>query len=342
MGDDLVRYGWNQTLADQFASYAAEGLIPGRIAREHTHLYRVYTAGGDLLARVTGRFRHEARGRQDFPTVGDWVAVRPAAGAVKGAGNAQIHGLLPRKSRFSRKIAGASPEEQVVAANVDTIFLVSALDGDFNLRRLERYLVVARESRARPVIVLNKADLCADVSEAVTAVQTIAPDIPAHAISCLRAEGLDQLAAYLRRGKTVALLGSSGVGKSTLINTLLGEERQRIRDVRAGDRRGRHATTNRELIVMPGGALMIDTPGLRELQLWEIEDGLQDTFDDIEALAPECFFRDCQHLEEPRCAVKAAAGDGRMSTAHLESYHKLKRELRELKKKTEYRRQKTE
>ncbi len=333
VGVDLVTYGWNDTLAELFAPFAAQGLIPGRIAREHTHIYRVYTADGDLLARVTGRFRHEARGRQDFPAIGDWVAVRP----TERSGDAQIHGVLPRKSKFSRKIAGATPEEQVVAANVDTIFLVSALDRDFNLRRLERYLAVVRESRARPVIVLNKTDLCSDVGGAVTAVQNIAPDIPAHAVSCARDKGLETLGTHLQPRETVALLGSSGVGKSTLINKLLGDERLRIRDVRTKDRRGRHTTTNRELIVMPGGALMIDTPGMRELQLWESDEGLQETFEDIEALAPDCFFRDCQHLEEPRCAVKAAVAEGRMSQQHVNSYHKLKTELRQLKRKTEER-----
>jgi len=323
---DLVTYGWNRTLAEQFAPHAAERLIPGRVAREHTHIYRVCTTDGDRLARVTGRFRHEARGRQDFPAVGDWVALGPPT----GAGNAQIHAVLPRKSKFSRKVAGNTLEEQVVAANVDTIFLVSGLDRDFNLRRLERYLVLGRESQARPVIVLNKADLCEDVGAAVAEVTVIAGDVPVHALSCAREEGLDALNRYLRQRETVALLGSSGVGKSTLINRLLGEERQRTRDVRASDRRGRHTTSHRELIVMPGGALMIDTPGLRELQLWETEEGVRETFEDIEALAADCFFRDCQHLDEPRCAVKAAVAEGRIAQGHLTSYHKLRRELQAL------------
>jgi ribosome biogenesis GTPase / thiamine phosphate phosphatase len=323
---DLATYGWNAHLAEQFSPHAAEGLTPGRIAREHTHIYNVLTALGEVRARVTGRFRHDARGRQDFPAVGDWVALR----ADQGAGDAQIHALLNRRSKFSRKVAGNTVEEQVVAANVDTIFLVSALDRDFNLRRLERYLVVGRESHARPVIVLNKAELSDDVGGAVTEVTMIAVDVPVHAISCARQQGLEALHQYLRPGQTVALLGSSGVGKSTIINRLLGEERQRTRDVRPGDRRGRHTTTHRELIVMPDGALMIDTPGLRELQLWDTDEGMRETFDDIEALAPSCFFRDCQHQDEPQCAVTTAVQDGRLASDHLANYHKLKRELRSL------------
>lgn len=323
---DLTTFGWSADLAKQFEPYATEGLVPGRIAREHTHIYNVLTARGEVRARVTGRFRHEARGRQGFPAVGDWVALRPD----EGAGDAQIHALLPRKSKFSRKVAGNTLEEQVVAANVDTIFIVSALDRDFNLRRLERYLVVGRESQARPVIVLNKADLSEDVGGAVAEVTVIADDVPVHAVSCARHEGLDVLDQYLRPGETVALLGSSGVGKSTLINSLLGEERQRTRDVRPDDQRGRHTTTYRELIVMPGGALMIDTPGLRELQLWDSDEGLRETFDDIETLAAGCFFRDCQHQDEPQCAVKAAVAEGGIAAAHLANYHKLKRELRAL------------
>ena len=323
---DLAVYGWNPALAEQFARYAAEGLTPGRIAREHTHIYNVLTALGEVRARVTGRFRHDTRGRQDFPAIGDWVALRPG----EGLDDAQIHAVLTRKSKFSRKVAGNTVEEQVVAANVDTIFLVSALDRDFNLRRLERYLVVGRESQARPVIVLNKADLSDDVGGAVAEVTIIAADIPVHAVSCKRQEGFESLHQCLRPGETVALLGSSGVGKSTLINCLLGEERQRTRDVRRSDQRGRHTTSHRELIVMPDGFLMIDTPGMRELQLWDTDEGIRETFDDIEALAAECFFRDCQHQDEPKCAVSAAVLDTRMSAEHLANYHKLKRELQSL------------
>jgi ribosome biogenesis GTPase / thiamine phosphate phosphatase len=326
---DLVAYGWNETLAEQFAPYAAEGFLPARVVREHTHIYRIYTAEGDRLARVTGRFRHDAHARQAFPAVGDWVAMTPGT----GASNAQIHAVLPRKSRFSRKVSGDTTEEQIVAANIDMIFLVSALDRELNLRRLERYLVLAREGGAQPVILLNKSDLCPDVAARLGDVAGIAPDVPMLAVSALRKEGLERLYAYLAPGRTVAVLGSSGVGKSTLINQLLGEDRQKIGEVRARDRRGRHTTTNRELLVLPGGALIIDTPGLREIQLWETEGGVRETFDAIEALAPACFFRDCQHLEEPRCAVKTAVAEGRLAAPHLDNYHKLKRELRSLKTK---------
>lgn len=321
MAVPLTTFGWNDRLDALFAPFAAQGLVPGRVAREHTHIYAVLTSSGECLARVTGRFRHAARGRHDFPAVGDWVALAsPDADA-----RARIQAVLPRSSKFSRKIAGQALEEQVVAANVDTIFVVSALDRDFNLRRLERYLVVGRESRARPVVILNKADLRADADAAAAEVHALADDLPVHVISCLRGEGLDALAPYLQPGRTVALLGSSGVGKSTIVNCLLGEDRQTTREVRA-DRRGRHTTTHRELIVVPGGALLIDTPGLRELQLWETDQSVRETFDDIETLAAGCFFRDCRHLDEPRCAVKAAVDDGRLAPGHLANYHKLRRE----------------
>lgn len=326
MAVDLTTLGWTSDLDAQFAPFAAQGLTAGRVAREHTHLYTVLSPTGECLARVTGRFRHDARGRHEFPAVGDWVAMALST----DANEAKIQAVLPRRSKFSRKVAGNTPQEQVVAANIDTIFLVSALDRDFNLRRVERYLVVGRESRARPVIILNKCDLRDDVDTAVAEVRAVAEGVPVHAVSCTRPTGLDALDVYLAPGETVALLGSSGVGKSTLVNQLLGEDRQRTREVRATDDRGRHTTTNRELIVMPRGGLMIDTPGMRELQLWETEGAVRESFDDIEALAVDCFFRDCRHLDEPRCAIKIAVQDGRLAPGHLANYHKLRREQQAL------------
>jgi ribosome biogenesis GTPase len=323
---DLAALGWDEGFAAAFAPFAAEGLHPARVAAEHQHIYRVYTGEDEPLAHVAGRFRHRAVDRQEYPAVGDWVALdRPA-----GRGRATITGVLPRRSRFSRKAAGDVTEEQVVAANIDTVFLVSGLDRDFNLRRIERYLVTTRDGGAAPVIILNKSDLCDDVAGVVAEVCALAGDAPVHAISSLHREGLDVITAYLRPGRTIALLGSSGVGKSTLVNALLGEERLRTREVRGSDSRGRHTTTHRELIALPQGGLLVDTPGMRELQLWDAEASIDGAFDDVEAIAPGCYFRDCRHETEPRCAVKAAAADGRLPPERLESYLKLRREAAHL------------
>jgi len=239
---------------------------------------------------------------------------------------ATIQAILPRRTRFSRKVAGGNTQEQVVAANIDTVFLAQGLDGDFNLRRLERYLLLAWDSGARPVIILNKADLCEDVEARVREVEGVAAGTPVHVMSAKLGEGLDEVQPYLAPGETVALLGSSGVGKSTLINRLLGVERLRTAEVRASDSRGRHTTTWRELILLPNGALVIDTPGLRELQLWDGGASARSVFPDIEALAADCHFRDCEHEQEPRCAVRLAAQEGHLAPERLESYRKLRRE----------------
>jgi len=322
MSADLTQLGWNARLDAAFAPHAAERLVPGRIVLEHTHIYRVMTAEEDLLARVSGRLRHRALARVDFPAVGDWVAVEPAA----QGGDARILAVLPRRSRFSRRAAGDATEEQVVAANIDTVFLVAGLDGDFNPRRIERYLVVASESGASPVIVLNKADVAEHAEEMAAAVRASAAGVPVHTVSCRVPESLDVLRQYLGHGETGALLGSSGVGKSTIVNRLIGHDLLRTHDVRESDSRGRHTSTARQLVLLPGGGVLIDTPGMRELQLWDTGDVTSAAFDDVDALAGACRFRDCRHLQEPGCAVRAAVDAGTLSSGRFESYHKLQAE----------------
>jgi ribosome biogenesis GTPase len=289
-------------------------------------MYRVVTASEEVAASVSGRLRHAAESRADYPAVGDWVAAsRPA-----GSDRLVIHAVLPRRSRFSRKVAGSETEMQVAAANIDTVFLVAGLDRDYNPRRIERYLVTAWEGGATPVIVLNKADLCDKVESRIEEINEIAWGVPVHAVSGRTGQGLDALQQYLGRGRTVALLGSSGVGKSTITNFLLGFERQRTRDVREQDNRGRHTTSNRELVVLPSGGLLIDTPGMRELQLWSAGDALRDVFDDVRKASAGCHFRDCGHDTEPRCAVKAAVEAGEIPRQRLDNYIRLHRELRHL------------
>jgi ribosome biogenesis GTPase len=332
---ELAALGWGAPFEQAFAPFAAEGLAPARVAVVHSGLYRLYSEQGELLAEVSGRLRHQASSKRDLPAVGDWVAIRPRPGEARGT----IHAVLPRRSLFSRKAAGAETEEQVLAANVDTVFLVTGLDGDYNPRRVERYLVTAWDSGADPVVLLSKSDLCEDASARVAEIEAGAPGVPVHAVSSRRGDGLAALRAYLSPGRTVALLGSSGAGKSTLINALLGEERLRTREVRLADSRGRHTTTWRELIPLPGGGLVIDTPGLRELSLWEVGEGLPATFEDVEALASGCGFKDCRHKAEPRCAVLAAVAGGELPAERLESWRKLQVERRFLELKQDQRAQ---
>lgn len=319
---DLRALGWTSTLADAFQRYAAEGLVPARVALEHTHIYRVLTEDGEWLARVSGRLRHRAGSRVDFPAVGDWVAVERGA----HGGDARIRGVLPRFSRFSRRSAGDPTEEQIVAANINTVFLVGGLDGDFNPRRIERYLVVAWESGATPVVVLNKADLAEHPEQMVEEASRVAPGVPVHAVSCRVPESLGVLRVHLGYGQTGALLGSSGVGKSTIVNQLVGRELMRTRDVRESDSRGRHTSTARQLVLLPTGGVLVDTPGMRELQLWDTGEALGGAFADIDRLAADCRFRDCSHLHEPGCAVRAAVDAGELAEGRLASYQKLRDE----------------
>jgi ribosome biogenesis GTPase len=323
---NLIDLGWNPRWEVGFEPFKAVGLTPARVAREEREQYIVLTEHAELAGEISGKFRHNAGSRTDFPAVGDWVAVESRA----AEGKATIHGLLPRLSKFSRKVAGAKTEEQIVAANVDTVFIVVGLDGDYNVRRIERYLATAWNSGAVPVIVLNKADGCDDVSGRVAEIEGNAAGASVHAISALTGAGLEELHRYCLRGATVALLGSSGAGKSTLINSLLGENRQATFAVSEHLSRGRHTTTHRELIVLPTGGVVIDNPGMRELQLWSEESSVDDAFEDIAQLAAHCRFRDCVHKTEPGCAVQAALADGTLPEERFKSYRKLKRELRYL------------
>lgn len=317
--DDL---GWTPRFAEAFAPHRDAGLEPARVSLEHTHIYRVITPDGERLARVSGRLRHDAARRADFPAVGDWVALEPAAPGHE----ARIRAVLPRATHFSRRAAGDPTEEQVVAANIDVVFLVSGLDHDFNPRRIERYLVTAWESGADPVVVLNKADLVDDPAGFVSEVAAIAPGVPVATVSAKRPESLVALRAHLATGRTAALLGSSGVGKSSIANGLIGEAILRTHEVRAADSRGRHTTTGRQLILLPGGGILIDTPGMRELQLWDAAEPAASAFADIAALAESCRFRDCRHTSEPGCAVIAAAESGSLPPARLDSFRKLQAE----------------
>jgi ribosome biogenesis GTPase len=314
----LEKYGWNDRFAAAFAETAGAGRIPARVVLEHTHIYRVAIEDGETLARVSGRLRHRAAIRSEFPAVGDWVALEPVSD-----GEARIHAVLPRVSRFSRHAAGDATEEQVVAANIDVVFLVGGLDRDFNPRRLERYLVVAWESGATPVILLNKADLVDAPEQYADHVRAIAPGVDVHALSARDPQTLDVVRQYLSVGCTAALLGSSGVGKSTIVNRLVGFDLLRTQDVRVTDNRGRHTSTARQLVLLESGGILIDTPGMRELQLWESGDALGDTFADIVSAAESCRFRDCRHLQEPGCAVRAAVASGAVPAARLDSFHKL-------------------
>ncbi|MBD3883201.1 ribosome small subunit-dependent GTPase A [Phormidium tenue FACHB-886] len=335
----LEDLGWNHFFAQSFAQLQSSASLSdranfsiGRVAVQHKDTYLLYTEAGELNAAVTGKFRHQAASAQDFPAVGDWVIIQIHAD-THSENHATIHKILPRKSQFSRKTVGGKTIEQMIAANVDTVFLVSGLDQNFNLRRIERYLVLVWESGAAPVIILNKADLCEDVVGHIAEVAAIAPDVPILPISAVQQQGLLKLQPYLQSGQTIALLGSSGVGKSTLTNQLIGKAVQSVQSVRQSDDQGRHTTTQRELLLLPEGGLIIDTPGMRELQLWAGEDSLQTTFADIDELSNQCRFRNCLHQQEPGCAVQAAIAIDRLDPFRLFSYQKLHKEVEYLDRK---------
>jgi ribosome biogenesis GTPase / thiamine phosphate phosphatase len=322
----LADYGWHDALASIFAPHAAAGLEPARVVCElRRNFYAVQTEAGEVLAECGGGFFHVARKPDQFPVVGDWVAVRRRPGEAR----ADLHAVLPRRTKFSRRASGSEEIEQIVAANVDTVFLVSGLDRNFNPKRIQRFLVAARESGADAVVVLNKADLCEDSALVRREIEALVPGVPVEITSAETRKGLKALGAtYAKPGRTLAFVGSSGVGKSSLINAILrDDEALPTGEVREKDSKGRHTTTRRELVLAPSGALLIDTPGMRELQLWgEGEEGLEEAFADIAALALRCRFTDCGHTGEPGCAVQAAVNDGTLSPLRLDQYRKLKGE----------------
>jgi len=315
-------YGWTDALRQAFAPHAAAGLIPGRIVVQQREANLVATELGTLSARLSGKLRHEARAA-GFPAAGDWVALAPG----DGDGRATLHAVLPRHTAFVRRAADSAQTVQVIAANIDVVFVVTSMNADLNQRRLERFLAAAWQSGAKPVVVLTKADLCADPAAQAAEIATLAAGCPVVVVSAREGLGLEGLKAQIRPGETCVLIGSSGVGKSTLVNTLLGEARMATQDIRAGDARGRHTTSHRQLVLLPGGGLILDTPGIREVGLVEAEDGLGTVFEDIEALALACRFTNCGHGNEPGCAVRAALEAGALAAERYAHYRKLASEM---------------
>jgi ribosome biogenesis GTPase / thiamine phosphate phosphatase len=319
---DLELLGAGRDISDAFTPYAAQGFILARVALSQRDRYRLVTEAGELDGEPSGGLWHRAADRGEMPVVGDWVAARAVGD------QAIVEHVLPRRTLFARRAAGKREDRQPIAANIDVVFLVCGLDGDFNLRRLERYRVLAVESGARAVVVLNKADVAVDLAARISEAAAVAGGSPVVACSAARNEGLEELMRFAEPGTTVALLGSSGVGKSSIVNRLLGEERFRTAEVRAGDSRGRHTTTHRELAPLPAGGALIDTPGMRELQLWASEESVDEAFDEIAAAGEGCRYRDCSHSGEAGCAVEAAVADGGISAERWESYRKLLGEAR--------------
>ena len=325
----LKKWGWNSYFETLWNEGERENAEPGRVIEQQRKYWRIAGEFGESWAEPSGKLRLATDEAVEWPAVGDWVAVEVA----DGKSNAVIQEVLPRRSRFVRKTPGKKIAEQVIAANVDTALLVTALDGDFNPRRVERYLAQCWESGARPVVVLNKADACVDARSKAVEVERIALGAVVCLISAKTGQGMEQLEPFLKRGDTLVLLGSSGVGKSTIANRLAGEVLQETQPVREEDSRGRHTTSSRTLMALPGGALLMDTPGLRELQLWDADEGVAETFEDIDALATQCRFTNCGHHSEPGCAVQAAMSEGALDDARLENWRKLLREQEFLRRK---------
>ncbi len=324
---NLFDLGLSEQHVREAALYGA-GFHLARISAQHREIYSVITENGEIRAVVSGKLNYAATVTADYPVVGDWVLVDRVDDI---SGSAVIHAILSRKSCFERKAAGTGHERQVIAANIDTVFICMSLNKDYNLRRVERYLAIAWDSGAVPVIVLTKADLCWDTEAKLTELQAVACGVDVVVTSSMSTDGYAGISRYLQKGQTIAFIGSSGVGKSTLINKLMGEEVLATKEIREDDSHGRHATTHRQLLVLPGGGVVIDTPGMREIQIAGAD--LSKSFADIEEYAEDCYFRDCRHDSEPRCAVRKAIEDGLLSIKRFENYKKLQNEMEYLERK---------
>jgi ribosome biogenesis GTPase / thiamine phosphate phosphatase len=321
---NLEDFGWNSYFQNRYTNHQNDNLIPARVSFQGRGMYRLVSEGGELWAEIGGALRHESLGSGDLPICGDWVL----ADNPMGQDRTVIRFLLPRRTSFSRKQAGTALGRQVIAANIDTICLVSGLDYDFNQRRIERYLAIAYESGARPVIVLNKADICVEVPIRIAEAMSLAPGVPVMAVSAATGSGIDDILTFAGRGQTLALLGSSGVGKSSIVNQLLGRSVQEVREIDADTGRGMHTTASRQLFLLPSGGLIMDTPGMREIQIWSVDAGLDTAFEDIKALSEGCRFRDCSHQTEPGCQVRNAVAEGELDAGRLANYLKLGKEAR--------------
>jgi ribosome biogenesis GTPase / thiamine phosphate phosphatase len=324
---DLTKLGWNADLNQQFAPHHAKGLVPARVAVEDKHFFRVWTAEAELLAQVTGHCLHEARGSNaKLPKVGDWVAVKLVANEEK----AMIQAVLPRRTQLSRKMTVRGSTEHILATNIDLAFMVTAADASFDATRLEQMLVMAHESGARPVVLLNKIDLCDDLDARLADATRVAGDALVLAACALTGRGVNKLAQLIKPGDTAVFIGTSGMGKSSLINRLYGEDIQATLEVRTHDAKGRHTTSWREMIFLPQGGVVIDTPGMREFHVWIASEGSKQSFPEVDALSVRCRFRDCTHTKENQCAVRDALAAGTLPRERYDSFLKLQLEIRYL------------
>ncbi len=320
MNINLKDYGLTERFEEEARNY--EGLFFARVVEQHRELYKIISERGEIYASVSGKFAYNAGSPTDFPAVGDWVMIDRVDAKI---GNAVIHHVLCRKSALTRQSAGTESTEQVIAANIDTIFICMSLNADFNIRRIERYLAIAWDSMATPVIVLTKSDLCDDLSQKLYEIASVSMGVDVITCSSEDGNGYEEINAYMSQGKTIAFVGSSGVGKSTLINRLMGQNVLAAGTIREDDGKGRHTTTHRQLLQLPNGSIVIDTPGMRELQIYT--GNLSKTFEDIEEIADRCRFSDCSHQAEPGCAIREAIENGVLSQRRFDSYQKLQREV---------------